>query len=96
MSVKILPVLHISSGSDLILKSFGNETLLFHSASGDTLLLSPAAVPLVARLQQGPLEQQALFEHVAVELNYEVDEDFLSHMEEVLSGLMKRDIVAAQ
>lgn len=70
--------------------------MLFHSSSGDTLLLSPTAAPLVARLQLGPLEQQALFEHVAAELNYEVDDSFLAHMDEVLSGLMKRDIVASQ
>ena len=89
-------LLYIPDDFKLILKSFGNETLLFHSASGDTLLLSPSAAPLVTRLQQGPLEQQVLFEYVAQELNYEVDESFLGHMDEVLSGLMKRDIVAAQ
>jgi PqqD family protein of HPr-rel-A system len=89
-------LLYIPNDFELILKSFGNETLLFHSASGDTLLLGPTAVPLVNRLKDGPLEQQALFEYVADELNYEVDEDFLNHMEEVLSGLIKRDIVAAQ
>ena len=89
-------LLHIPDDFKLILKSFGNETLLFHSASGDTLLLSPSAVPLVTRLQQGPLEQQVLFEYVAQALNYEVDESFLGHIEGVLAGLMERDIVATQ
>lgn len=89
-------VLSIPANAELILKSFGNETLLYHSASGDTLLLSSTAVPLVARLQQGPLEKQALFEYAAEELNFELDESFISHMDEVLSGLMKRDIVAQQ
>lgn len=88
--------LYIPPDFELILKSYGNETLLFHSASGDTLLLGPTAVPLVQRLRQGPLDKQPLFDHVAEELNYEVDDEFISHMEEVLSGLMKRDIVAAQ
>ena len=78
------------------MKTFGNETLLFHSASGDTLLLAPTAVPLITRLQQGSLDKQQLFDYVAEELNYEVEDSFLTHMEEVLSGLMKRDIVAAQ
>jgi len=89
-------ILHISADSELLLRSFGNETLLFHSASGDTLLLSPIAVPLVTRLQQGPLEKQALFEFVAEELNFELEKSFISHMERVLSGLVKRDIVAIQ
>ena len=89
-------ILHIPNCLEIILKSFGNETLLFHSGSGDTLLLSPTAVPLIQRLQEGALEKQSLFEYVAEKLNYEVDESFLSHMEEVLSGLMKRDIVATQ
>jgi len=89
-------ILHISADAELLLRSFGNETLLFHSASGDTLLLSPTAVPLVTRLQQGPLEKQVLFEYVAEELNFELDKSFISHMDGVLSGLMKRDIVVEQ
>ncbi|MCB1664106.1 MAG: hypothetical protein H6995_05575 [Pseudomonadales bacterium] len=88
--------LHIPSGTELILKSFGNETLLFHTASGDTLLLNPTAVPLIQNLLERPLEKQFLFEHVAEVLNYEVDESYLSHMELVLAELIKRDIVVAQ
>ncbi|MEZ5524672.1 MAG: HPr-rel-A system PqqD family peptide chaperone [Pseudomonadales bacterium] len=89
-------LLHIPQTFSLILKSYGNETLLYHPASGDTLLLSPSAVPVITRLQEGPLEKERLIEHVAEVLNYEVDESFLAHMEEVLSGLVKRDIVAAE
>lgn len=70
--------------------------MLFHSASGDTLLLAPTAVPLITLLQQGPIAKKKLFEHVAEKLNYEVDDSFLTHMDEVLSGLIKRDIVAVQ
>jgi len=89
-------VLHLPADSELILRSFGKETLLFHSASGDTLLLNSSAVPLINRLREGAIGKQSLFELVADDLNFEVDESFLTHMEEVLSGLMKRDIVAAQ
>lgn len=89
-------VLGISENSEIILKSFGNETLLFHPASGDTLLLSPTAVPLIQCLRDGPVEKQKLFEKVAEKLDFDIDESFLSHMDEVLSGLIKRDIVAKQ
>lgn len=89
-------VLYIPSECKLTLKTFGNETLLFHFLSGDTLLLSPTAVPIIVRLQGGSLEKQSLFEHVAEELNYELDESFIVHLEDVLSELMKRDIVATQ
>ena len=89
-------VLHLSADSELILKSFGNETLLFHPASGDTLLLNPSAVPLIHYLREGAIDKQSLFERVADDLNYEVDVDFLNHMEEILSDLMKRDIVASR
>lgn len=88
--------LYIPEDFSLILKSYGNETLLFHSASGDTLLLNPTAVPIISRLQQGALEKDVLFAHVAEELDYELDDCLSDHLEEVLSGLLKRDIVATQ
>jgi hypothetical protein len=89
-------VVHLTAYSELILKSFGKETLLFHSASGDTLLLNPSAVPMINYLREGARDKQSLFELVASDLNYEVDVNFLNHMEEVLSGLIKRDIVASR
>ena len=70
--------------------------LLFHIASGDTLLLAPTAVPLIERLRKGPLDKNQLFEHVAEMLNFEIDESYLNHMDEVLSGLISRDIVVQQ
>lgn len=89
-------MLQISTESGVKLKSFGNETLLFHSASGDTLLLSPVAVPMIQHLQEGPVEKEDLFNYLADTLNYELDGSFVMHMEEILLGLFERDIVVAQ
>lgn len=88
--------MHVPAEAGLKLVTFGNETLLFHSVTGDTLLISPAAEPLIKRLLQGALQKDTLFQHVADELNFEVDESFLSYMDEVLSDLVNRDIVAIQ
>ena len=88
---------YLPSGTQgLKLRSFGNETLLFHAASGNTLLLNPIAVELIEILLQATRGKETLLEILSERLDYVLDEDFKAHVDSVLSELIKQEIIAEQ
>ncbi len=71
----------------LLLRSWGDEFVAYHSLSGDTHLLDPVAGHILLALQQTASDTLTLCESLAPLLGIETDDEFMSQIEKILADL---------
>lgn len=66
---------------------WNDEHIVYHTLSGDTHLLGPAAACLLLKLQQTPADTASLGKTLAQQLQVEMDETFLLQTGDLLADL---------
>ncbi|MFN3397448.1 MAG: HPr-rel-A system PqqD family peptide chaperone [Sulfurimicrobium sp.] len=75
------------SGHALHFRSWGDESVVYNSLSGDTHLLGLAAAHVLLKLQQAPSDAVALAESLAPVLQTGFDEELVLETERLLAEL---------
>lgn len=75
------------ASSALYLHSWGDEFVVYHSHSGDTHLLGPAAAHILLALQQAPSNSIILSKSLPPLLGVETDDEFILKIDEILADL---------
>jgi PqqD family protein of HPr-rel-A system len=87
------PEWHVVGAFELLWRSWGDEVIVYHTGSGDTHLLSPAAAEVLRTLQRTPTNAKELTAQVAASLKTPPDEEFELHIEDVLATLNRLGII---
>jgi PqqD family protein of HPr-rel-A system len=77
----------ITPGQSLRFRQFDDEFVLYNDLSGDTHLLSDAAMHLLSVLQHGPASRQALCASLATALESASDPAFEAEADAMLATL---------
>lgn len=75
------------ASSALYLHSWGDEFVVYHSRSGDTHLLGPAAAHILLSLQQAPSNAITLSKSLAPLLGVDTDDEFILQIDKILTDL---------
>lgn len=74
-------------------RSWGGEFVIYNGLSGDTHLLGPAAAHILSKLQQTPKTSNALALSLAPAMQVEMNEEFVSEIDQLLSQLVKLALI---
>ena len=77
----------------LILKSWGEEVVVFNLASGHTHLLNPVAAQALKILEQKPLSADELSQRLASLDGLASDEQLIEHVKKLLSKLDEMGLI---
>jgi PqqD family protein of HPr-rel-A system len=72
---------------ELVWRSWGGESVVFHVPSADTHFLSSSAAFVLQRLEKQPLNAIELAEKLTAANGLELDDDLLQHVERLLANL---------
>lgn len=84
---------HVLVPSPIFLKTYEDHTVLYHSGTGDTHLLTTDAVTILALLNSDAKAIHTLIAEVAESLNYQMSDDFSDHIRALLFDMKALDIV---
>lgn len=77
----------------LVWKSWGEEIIVFNTASGNTHLLSPVAAQALRKLEQNPATIFELSGELAGSASVDADEEFIQHVEKLITNLDELGLV---
>jgi PqqD family protein of HPr-rel-A system len=77
----------------LLWKSWGEEVIVFNLASGNTHLLNPVAAQVLRALERKPANTFELSSQIAASANIDADEEFIQHVEQLVTNLDELGLV---
>lgn len=83
----------LTANGALRLRCWDNECIAYHSLSGDTHLMGPAAACLLERLQQAPADEASLALTVSRALRMEPTEELKLQLRDMLADLKKLALI---
>ena len=85
----------VSIFSEVQLRLYGDEAILFHAGTGDTLLLHPHAVSLIQLLKKtdSPVIVDDAIHAVAEAQDFELDEHFSKHILSLVHELARQEVI---
>ena len=69
------------------IRCWGDECVIYHTASGNTHLLGSTAAQILRNLQTAPADVPAMAQSIAGHLQIEVDQDLLQQVEDIVAEL---------
>lgn len=84
---------HVLVPAPIFLKTFEDHTVLYHSGTGDTHLVTTDAVAILALLSSDAKAVDVLIAEVAESLNYQMSGEFSDHIRALLFDMKALDIV---
>lgn len=75
------------------LQSWDDETVAYHSGSGDTHLLGPVETAALHALQRQAADVGNLARHVAADLDLPADQELIAHLDALMLEFQKLGLV---
>lgn len=84
---------YVISPDALHFHSWGGDFVVYNSLSGNTHLLGLVAAHILLKLQETPANSGVLASSLALLMQAEMDDEFLSQTEQLLAGLDKLALI---